>query len=475
MVERINSFPDFSDSFDDDRIGKRANQVLGQLLRGRNSSIRQITQNRADQKGFYRLLHNKSFSEQRIEASIVKRCGELCAGRHVLCLEDSSEFNEESHRGRIKAGSGVGKTTKKGILGFMLHGSLAVDADRSTALGYSYIDLWHRPEGVPNDDKRTYQRRPIEKKESIKWIKAAEQSRKDLSMARQITIVADRESDIYDLFGRYAGTDLHLLIRSKSDRLVNENKQRLMDYLRRRPEQHSYSIEIRGDIRKGIKKRTAKLGLKWSTVTLHKPASCKDKTLVGKVKLTVIEVKEKRKPKGKTKAIYWRLFTTHPVQSAADAMEIVEWYKQRWHIEQLFRLLKLQCFQIESSQLESGWAIRKLTMLAMLAGLRVMQMMLAYGDEEEQPVDEVFTQNEQLCLAQTSKKLEGSTEKLSNPYPAKTLKWATWVIARLGGWKGYASQRKPGPVVLHRGLIKFYQLYEGWLIAQNFFKDVGTQ
>ncbi|MGB4774423.1 MAG: hypothetical protein WBP45_04570, partial [Daejeonella sp.] len=74
-------------------------------------------------------------------------------------------------------------------------------------------------------------------------------------------------------------------------------------------------------------------------------------------------------------------------------------------------------------------------------------------------------------------KVAGGTTKLSNPHQPQTLKWATWIIARLGGWKGYASQRKPGPLVLHRGLIKFYQLYDGWVIAKQFFidRDVGTQ
>jgi hypothetical protein len=471
MIERINSFPDFSNSFDDDRIGNRANRVLHQLLQGRNSSIRQVTQSRAEQKGFYRLLHNENFSEQKIEASIVKRCSDLCAGRHVLCITDSSEFNLESHRGRIKTGSGVGKTTKEGILGFMLHGSFVVDAGRSTALGYSGIDIWHRPEEEPNDDGRQYQKRPIEEKESYKWIKATEQSRKELSRARQITIVADREADIYDLFGRYTGTDLHLLIRSKSDRRVNENKEKLTDYLQRQPEQHNYSIEVKGDIRKGIEKRKAELVLKWATVELRKPNSCHDKNLADNVPVTVVEAKEK----GKTNGIYWRLYTTHPVSSANEAIQIIEWYKQRWYIEQLFRLLKLQCFQIENSQLETGWAVRKLTMLAMLAALRIIQMMLAYEDDNEQPIEEVFTKDEQICMDQANKKLEGATEKLCNPHQPQTLKWATWIIARLGGWKGYTSQRKPGPVVLHRGFIKFYQLYEGWLLAQRFFKDVGTQ
>jgi hypothetical protein len=471
MVELINSFTDFSGSFGDERIDKRAQKALSQLLKGRNSSIRRITENKAEQKGFYRLLDNENFSEEKIEAAIVKRCSELSVERHVLCLTDTTEFNLDPNRGRIKPDSGAGKTTREGILGFMLHGSFVVDAERSTALGYSSIEMWHRPEDEPNDDDREYQKRPIEEKESYKWIKASEKSRERLTQARQITVVGDREADIYDLFGRYVGSGLHLVIRSKSDRQINANKEKLTDHLLQLPEQHVYIIEVKGDIRKGIEKRKAALSLKWTTVELNKPRSCNDKDLPGRVLVTVVEAKEK----GKTNGIYWRLYTTHPVNDATEAIQIIEWYKQRWHIEQLFRLLKLQCFQIESSQLETGWAVRRLTMLALLAALRIIQMMLAYEDDNEQPIEEVFTQDEQLCLEQTNKKLEGVTQKLCNPHKPKTLKWATWIIARFGGWKGYASQRKPGPVVLHRGFIKFYQLYEGWLLAQKFYKDVGTQ
>nr|MCS3812219.1 hypothetical protein [Mucilaginibacter sp. X4EP1] len=74
-----------------------------------------------------------------------------------------------------------------------------------------------------------------------------------------------------------------------------------------------------------------------------------------------------------------------------------------------------------------------------------------------------------------NKKLEGETDKLKNPSPANTLKWATWIIARMGGWKGYASQRKPGPIVLQKGLVKFYNVYEGWSLLLNYQKNVYTQ
>src|ERR1700693_5307738 len=135
MVELINSFPDFRGSFGDKRIEKRAAQVLQQITMGRNSSLRQITENNAEQKSFYRLFNNESFSEERIEQSIVKRCAELCKDRHVLCIQDTTEFNLSNQRGRIKAESGLGKTSKNDVLGFMLHSSLVVDAKKGSALG----------------------------------------------------------------------------------------------------------------------------------------------------------------------------------------------------------------------------------------------------------------------------------------------------------------------------------------------------
>jgi hypothetical protein len=34
--------------------------------------------------------------------------------------------------------------------------------------------------------------------------------------------------------------------------------------------------------------------------------------------------------------------------------------------------------------------------------------------------------------------------------------------SRIGGWKGYASQRPPGMTTLKFGLTKFYNIYEEW-------------
>jgi hypothetical protein len=74
-------------------------------------------------------------------------------------------------------------------------------------------------------------------------------------------------------------------------------------------------------------------------------------------------------------------------------------------------------------------------------------------------------------LSKLNKRTEGKTNKLKNPNNHSTLQWATWIIARLGGWSGYKSQRLPGPITLKNGLDKFNQIFIGWTMA----KDVGTQ
>lgn len=170
--------------------------------------------------------------------------------------------------------------------------------------------------------------------------------------------------------------------------------------------------------------------------------------------------------------IRWRILTTHSVNSFENAIRIINHYKRRWYIEQLFRLLKKKGFDIQSSELESGWAIRKLTVMVLNAALRVMQLLLAYDNEQSQPIEQVFDSGEVKCLENLNNTLQGDTEKSKNRYDPKRLSWATWIIARLGGWKNYNSKRPPGPIILKRGLDKFASIYQGWKLALSH-KDVS--
>jgi hypothetical protein len=64
-------------------------------------------------------------------------------------------------------------------------------------------------------------------------------------------------------------------------------------------------------------------------------------------------------------------------------------------------------------------------------------------------------------------RLEGKTEKQKPPFPRTNLAWAAWIIARLGGWKGYASRRPPGVITFHDGWCRFHNIFQGWELAKN--------
>ncbi len=62
-----------------------------------------------------------------------------------------------------------------------------------------------------------------------------------------------------------------------------------------------------------------------------------------------VEVEEICPPAGQ-EPIHWRLLTTHDVMSIEQALPVIEWYKWRWRIEQLFAALKKAGLNLEATQ-----------------------------------------------------------------------------------------------------------------------------
>ena len=125
------------------------------------------------------------------------------------------------------------------------------------------------------------------------------------------------------------------------------------------------------------------------------------------------------------------------------------------------------------STLTTYEALSKLSLLALEAAVRVLQLLIARDSDTIQPIETAFSQPEIEALTVLCPTLEGNTEKLKNPYNPSELKFAIWVIARLAGWSGYQKQTPPGPITLHRGLLKFKHIFEGYKIAKSIFQRTG--
>ena len=460
----------YSECFNDKRLEKRGLQLSSRLFSGSTRVIQQIAFSRAEQKGFYRFLNNKKTAENSFIEEMSNRCGKAAAGKVVLCIQDTTEVNLSRHRNRLKPDSGLGliDAVLKGF-GFKIHPSLIVDAATLFPMGWADINIWNRPKEKLHDITRQEMRRMrVEEKESYKWIKASQRSKEVLQEAAAIIIVQDREADIYDQFIRVPDDKTFLLIRSRCDRSLTDGS-KLWKRVSEQPCCGTYKVNIDGDSRSKQQKREAVIEVRYVEAEIKKGQG------VGRdEKSVVVRIVEAREIiTGIENPIEWRLVTTLPVQSFADACQVIEWYMCRWMIEEVFRILKKEGFNIEGSEMESGWAIRKLTLMIMDTIIKLFQMQYAYCIAEGETIEATvsFDEKEIQCLTAINPKMEGRTDKQKNPYKHRSLAWASWIMARVGGWKGYQSQRPPGITTWFTGLKKFYSVFEGWSLQI----DVGTR
>lgn len=255
---------------------------------------------------------------------------------------------------------------------------------------------------------------------------------------------------------------MKIKIRSKTDRkIADAQNDSLYEMVGEQRPCIRYELEITADQKKR-QKRKALMEVRYSKALLKRPANQASSTYPPTVEITMVEAKEVQEtvPQGE-EAVVWRLLTTHNIEDFQQAIQIVYCYSLRWLIEEVFRLLKQKGFQIESSELETGYALRKLSIMTLQTAVTVLQLKQA-RDNPSIPIDTVFDEQEQQCLEQLNATLEGKTDKQKNSYPGNSLSWATWIIARLGGWKGYSTQRPPGVITLHDGMEKFQSIFIGW-------------
>jgi Transposase DDE domain len=374
------------------------------------------------------------------------------AGRDIIVVQDSSELALGGRRARDNGYGPVGKGG--GVRGLLLHAALALDADSGALLGLVDAQVWNRDKGkvTPRRSRATAD------KESQRWLSVAAQAGAALSTARSITVISDRESDIYQHFAqRPANVDL--IVRASWNRkieLQSGASAQLFAFVDSLPEAARFSVKI--PAAPGRKERTAELALRFSPVTLCRPHPSPGPDLPDTIRLTIVDVRE-LSSNHDGELIHWRLLTTHVVRSPKQARRIVDLYRRRWTIEEFFRTLKSAGFDIEEADIGEPEVMIKFVAAAAVAAVTIMQLVRARDGTTEEELVEAFEPDDQPVLEALSSQLEGATTRQKNPHPKGTLAFAAWVIARLGGWTAYYG--KPGPKVMRIGLEDFRRIKYG--------------
>jgi Transposase DDE domain len=429
-------------------------------------NIRQISKNWSEQIAYYRFLENENVTISELVRSLSDHCEQQLEGRHVLALSDTSEINLQSHSRRLKP-EGLGVVGNNKNVGFFIHPTLVLDAESGFPLGLSNVQFWIRDVNRPNKKQRKYQELPIEKKESYKWLASAERSQRCFRVgdAKLVTHIGDREADIYEEWATVPDENNHVLVRVRKDRRLLEPSESLYSKLAKQPCVGTYSMTVAAEPRIGRTAREALMTVRFTQVQIQRPKNLNTGDYPSSLSLYAVEVEEVNPPKGQ-EAVHWRLMTTHKIISIEQALQIVQWYRWRWRIEQLFATLKLAGLNIEATQLESVEAIQRLTVLALSVAVRTLQMVEG-RENVDLSASVTFSPEQQDCLIDIEPTLQGKTKKQQNPYPRGSLPWAIWIIARLGGASGYSSQGLPGMPTLVKGLRRFESILQGWNLARN--------
>jgi hypothetical protein len=402
---------------------------------GRGIRVRRLGGDRAGEIRLTRFLRNANVTSGEMVASAAERLGGRCADRHILAIQDTTVVKSE--------GGG----------GLYLHVCLAVDADDGAILGLAHAQFLKREEG------RKAQRRglPTAAKESQRWLDGADGAAQACAAARQMTLISDRESDIYAAFAqRPAGA--HMVVRAAQDRSL-EDGGRLFAMTDALPEAGRAKLDL--PAKPGRCAREATLAARFARVEMKRPRNSVDKGLPETLSLWFVDVREVDPPAGES--VHWRLVTTYPIADLREALHVVELYRRRWAIEQLFRTMKTQGFDIEGLRIEDDGPRCNLVMAALIAAVTVQQLVHARDGADAQgrlrPILDAFEDEDVPLIEALCARLEGKTQRQKNPHPKRSLAYASWVCARLGGWTGYYG--KPGPVVMLEGWFEFQAAKRG--------------
>jgi hypothetical protein len=436
-------------SFGDLRLDKIGATILERMAVCKTVCLRRLGGSRSGELRIGRFFASEKVSAKKIVADWGRLTGPASAGRHVLAIQDTCEVKFPTTTQRRRD---LGPVKKGNAYGVLVHAMIAVDAPTGACLGLVGGEVWTR-DGVVEVDHRD---RPLAERESMRWLAAAEQAKTVLQSASMVTVVGDREADIYAQWASVPGQDFHVLTRAMNDRRLAGGGL-LFATMAAFPMVGQRTIELPAR-EPGRAARTARLELRFGTVEIVRPSSEWDRSLAKTVTLRAIEVREIGAPPG-VEPLHWRLLTTHAIADAAAAWCIVDWYRLRWIIEQLFRVMKSQGLQLEDSQVASSERLVKLAAVATKAACIDIQLTQERDGKASLPASTVFSEAEIETLGVLSPTLEGKTERQRNPHPPQSLAAASWIIARLGGWNCY--YKPPGPITMRRGMQQFHAIHRG--------------
>jgi hypothetical protein len=448
----------------DRRREQRLQRVVEQCRAAPRDSFPDIAPTTADLTGLYRFIGSDAVTMGAIlephSHETAKRCAE--AGK-VLVIHDTTElaFAGPSRRK-------LGKLRSNDDQGFLAHVALAVAGDGSRRpLGILGVHTWARAElgNARREDgarKNGADYHNQVGKESDRWFQLIDQTQDRLGGVHAIH-VGDREADAFHLMRDAFDHEVSFVFRMARDRvLLDEDDERLgrtsevlsdcQDVFRLEvPLSRRVAKPMPSSTESAREERTANLAVRGVKTRIARPNY--DRQSPPSLEVHIVYVRE-IDPPADVEPVSWVLMTTEPIDSPRQMREVVEIYRTRWIIEELFKALKTGC-AFEKRQLESYETLTNALGIFLPIAWHLLLLRHHAQHTPDEPAERVLSPVQ----------IDVIRARFPTLLPrAPTAADALRAVAYFGG---HFIKRPPGWLILARGLEELLTMETGWRLARG--------
>ena len=438
-------------SFKSLRLERRFKMVMSDLSEQPDKSIWLASGSRSNAKAVYRLIANEKCEKERILSAHREAVSKRNEETVLLAIQDTMSVNYDGH----KKTEGLGYNSEKS-LGINCHNCVLM-TQIGVPIGLLSQSVTTREESKSEKSHHEKRIRPIEEKESYRWLETMETASANAPVGAKLIHITDREGDIYELYGLADRTGESFVIRAFHNRLNTENAH-IMDILSQSAVAGKVKTVIPANHATKSKEREAVFSVRYKSFDVKKPKILyREKDLPSSLRLNLISVREEDAPEG-TEPIEWLLMTNLELDTVEDAVRAIDLYRHRWKIERFHYVLKSGC-EIEKIQQRSVDSIELVILMYSIIAIHIMQLTYTARTAPDTPCDLIFSEDEWKTLYRAA---NYTREAPVEPY---SMALAVRYVAKLGGFIGAKSDGEPGLKVIWIGLNKLFILcaYRDWI------------
>jgi len=454
----------------DKRLNDRLRDILSQFSERPTASIPAASGGFNEMVAAYRFFDNERVTMEdilapHIDATLLR----IAAQKRVILPQDTTEVDLTRPEMEVL---GAGPLDDESRRGAFLHLSHAFTPD-GTPLGTVRADMWTRQDGARKKDrKKDYKTKPIEEKESMRWVEGLSEARRLALLVPETRIVsvADSEADIFELFDEAQASQpaIDWIVRACQDRaLINEKGEKtgaslLFEHCAQQPVLYTHEIKVRGrkakvscetrGRRQPRQSRTARVEVRAACITLRPPH--RSDRVLAEVQVNVVLVREIDPPPG-DEPVEWLLLTNLPVDSAEAARDVIQCYCTRWMIEIFFRTLKSGC-RIEERRFETLPRLTNCLAVYLIVAWRTLYVCRLGRACPDMSCEAIFDPAEWKAVYRI---VRGEMP----PDKPPSLQVMVRMVAQLGGYVNRRRDDEPGPQTVWLGLARAHDFALCWL------------